>query len=201
VIIVLFLPFESEKPYLIYAKDDSGMQGAPALHIPAVWTGAMGRDVERIARELLDFQGGVTDTSTLIYLERLGKLELAAHNFSLWIIPQVVEEYGAVPCGIRLPEPVLSGPTDAVLCHVAQLLAQPVLSEDKQVLRNAQRRNIPHYNTLMIILALYARGMLTTESYDAVRLELPTFARYSPQVFAVGDAVFQALRQGRHHKK
>ncbi len=159
----------------------------------------MGRDSNRIATELLDFQGGVTDTSTLIYLQRLGKLELAARCFSLRIIPQVVEEYGAIPHGTHLQQLVPSGPTDAVLCTVAQRLAQPVLSEDKQVLREAQRRNIPHYNTLMIILALYARGMLTSASYDAIRRELPTFARYSPQVFAVGDAVFQALRQARNH--
>lgn len=155
------------------------------------------RDVTSLLTELHDFNGGVADTSTLIYLERLGLLDLAARCFSLWIIPQVTVEYGATPKGTIPLASVPSGLTDEVLCQVAQRLGQPVLSEDRHVLRDARAGNLPYYNTLMIILALCVHGNLAIGSYSEIRRDLLTFARYGPQVVSVGDAVFGALQQSR----
>jgi len=153
------------------------------------------RDVESLLTELHGFKGGVADTSTLIYLERLGLLDLAARCFSLWIIPQVTVEYGATPKGTIPLVSVPSGLADEVLCRVAQILRQPVLSEDRHILRDARACNLPYYNTLMIILALCVHGNLAIGSYGEIRRELLTFARYGPQVVSVGDAVFRALQQ------
>jgi hypothetical protein len=145
--------------------------------------------------ELHSFNGGVADTSTLIYLERLGLLDLAARCFSLWIIPQVTVEYGTTPTGTILLTSGPSGLADEVLCQVAQILRQPVLSEDRHVLRDARACNLPYYNTLMIILAFCVRGHLAIGSYGEIRRDLLTFARYGPQVVSMGDAVFRALEQ------
>jgi hypothetical protein len=73
------------------------------------------------------------------------------------------------------------------------MLGVPVLSEDGKVLRAARARHLPYYNTLMIILALCAQGDLALAAYDDIRRDLLGFARYSPQVVAVGDSVFAAL--------
>ncbi len=153
------------------------------------------KDIESLLAELHGFRGGIADTSTLIYLERLGLLELAARCFSLWIIPQVTVEYGATPKGTLPLVSVPSGLADEVLCQVAQRLRQPVLSEDRHVLRDARACNLPYYNTLMIVLALCVHGNLARGSYSEIRRDLLTFARYSPQVVSVGDAVFGAWQQ------
>ena len=155
----------------------------------------MSRDVDLLLAELQDFRGGIADTSTLIYLERLELLSLVAQSFCLFIIPQVATEYGATPAGTLPLTAVPSGPADTVLCQAAQMLGQPVLSEDRQILRAARARHLPFYNTLMIILALCAQGDLALAAYEDIRRGLLVFARYGPQVIAVGDAVFQALRQ------
>jgi len=154
-------------------------------------------DQKTILRELLGLRGGVVDTSTLIYLERLGLLPLAAHSFSLLLIPQVIAEYGCCPEGCTLTPATAIGTTDEQLCRVAQSLAQPVLSEDRQVLRRARSLDLSFYNTLMLVLALCAQDTLPLADYPDLRNHLCAFARYSPAVIATGDTVYQAL----HHSQ
>ncbi len=150
-------------------------------------------DQASLLRELHAFRGGVIDTSTLIYLERLGMLSRTARCFSFLLIPQVVAEYGAQPEGMVLAAASCSGTTDETLCQTAHALGQPVLSEDKQVLRRARALNLCFYNTLMIVLALCAQGDLPLNTFPELRHKLHSFSRYNPGVFAVGDAVYEAL--------
>jgi hypothetical protein len=148
-----------------------------------------------LLRELHLLRGGVTDTSTLIYLERLDLLPQAARCFSLQLIAQVVSEYGGQPEGAVLVAAPCVGTTDEALCQAAHSLGQPVLSEDKQVLRRARALNLSCYNTLMIVLALCAQKHLPLAVFPQLRERIATFARYSPAVMAVGDGVYQALRR------
>jgi hypothetical protein len=150
-----------------------------------------------LLHKLQAFQGGVADTSTLIYLERVGLLPHAARCFSLLLIPQVVAEFGTQPKGTVLVAAVGCGTTDAILCQTAQALGQPVLSEDKQVLRRARALNLSFYNTLMIVLAFCTQNRLPLVAFPTIRDELCTFAHYSPAVVAVGDALYQSLRPVR----
>jgi hypothetical protein len=150
-------------------------------------------DQASLLRELQAFRGGVIDTSTLIYLERLGLLPRTTRCFSLLLIPQVVAEYGAQPEGAVLMAGPCSGTTDEALCQTAHALQQPVLSEDKQVLRRARALNLSFYNSLMIILALCSQGHLPLNIFPELRDKLYAFSRYSPGVLAVGDAVYEAL--------
>mgnify|MGYP001290611368 CR=1 FL=1 len=150
-------------------------------------------DQKAVLRELRGLRGGVVDTSTLIYLERLKLLPLATRSFSLLLIPKVIAEYGSCPEGCRLTPAAGSGTTDEQLCRVAQRLAQPVLSEDRQVLRQARALHLSFYNTLMLLLALCAQSRLPPIAFPDLRDRLCTFARYGPEVIAVGDAVYQTL--------
>lgn len=154
-------------------------------------------DQRAVLRELRGLRGGVVDTSTLIYLERLELLSLASRSFSLLLIPQVVAEYGCCPEGCTLAPAASTGATDAQLCRVAQSLAQPVLSEDRQVLRRARALDLSYYNTLMLVLALCAQDILPLADYPDLRNHLYAFARYSPAVIAAGDAVHRALVRSR----
>ncbi|MDR2551092.1 MAG: hypothetical protein LBD10_12925 [Desulfobulbus sp.] len=146
-----------------------------------------------IVRQLQALRGGVADTSTLIYLERLALLPLALGAFDLLLIPQVIAEYGLRPAGAIVVPASGTGPTDQLICRTAQALAQPVLSEDRQVLRHACRLDLDHYNTLMLVLALCAQKYLPMASYPAHRQSLCAFARYGAKVLAVGDAVYREL--------
>ncbi len=150
-----------------------------------------------LVRELQTFRGGVADTSTLIYLERVGLLPPAARCFSLLLIPQVAAEYGARPDGTLPVTAVGGGATDTLVCQTAQALGWPVLSEDKQVLCRARALNLRYYNTLMIVLALCAQDRLPLAAFPSIRDSLCAFARYGPAVVAAGDALYRRLAQAR----
>jgi hypothetical protein len=151
--------------------------------------------------ELQTLKGGLADTSTLIYLERLDLLSLAARSFSLRLIPQVTTEYGANPQQTVLVPVTGPGTTDELLCRTAQILGIPVLSEDKQVLRRARMLGLSFYNTLMLLLALCAQGYLSIADFPPLRDRLCSFARYGPEVVAIGDAVYGALLQSPQMKQ
>lgn len=146
-----------------------------------------------ILRALQTMDCGVIDTSTLIYLERLGLLPLTSRAFKLHVIPQVAVEYGGMPAAtVPVPSPG-TGPTDELLCQAAYRLGLPVLSEDRRVLRRANALHLPSYNTLMIVLALCVQGSLPTEAFPMYRQHLRSFARYGRQIFATGDRLFDIL--------
>jgi hypothetical protein len=149
-----------------------------------------------LLRELHLLRGGITDTSTLIYLERLGLLPQTARCFSLLLIAQVVTEYGGNRKVLFLwPHPASEQRMKPSAGRLT--LGQPVLSEDKQVLRRARALNLSCYNTLMIVLALCAQKHLPLAVFPELRQRIAAFSRYSPAVMAVGDAVYQALRRSR----
>ena len=150
---------------------------------------------DQMVEELRGLQGGVIDTSTLIYGEHLHLLPLLAQQLRLVLIPQVVAEFGSHPHEMDLVPGTAQGTTDEVLLHTAIELHLPLSSEDGRLLRRARARQHPHYNSLMLLLALLVQGQITLAEYDRLHAVLVQVARYSPAVLAWGQALLQALMQ------
>ena len=144
--------------------------------------------------ELSSLPGGVADTSTLIYLERLRLLQLAAQSLRLVVIPQVVREFGTQPKGDLAVIEAPPGPADQVVWQMAAALRLPVLTEDRGIIQKARKAGLPYYNALMVVLALHLQGFLNAKDCREALNQLPGFARYSPRVVAVGEAVWAAIR-------
>ena len=147
-------------------------------------------DPALIISELKIFQGGVADTSTLIYMEGIELLELCSRTFRLLVIPEVIAEFGR-----PLPECTLCGGgsignADRSVVRLALERGVPVLSEDKALLMSADRLGLPYYNSLMIVLALLFQKKLGLDAYHRAYNELVGIARYSPAVLQVGRQVF-----------
>ncbi len=152
-------------------------------------------DCAPVLAELRALRGGLIDTSTLIYGERLQVLPLLARQWCLVTIPQVVAEFGRHPEQMELLNGPHAGSTDEVLLATAIDLRLPLLSEDGRLLRRARARQHPHYNSLMLLLALLVQGQITLAEYDRLHAVLVQVARYSPAVLAWGQALLQALMQ------
>lgn len=144
--------------------------------------------------ELRQLRGGVVDTSTLIYLERLRLLDQAAQTFRLVVIPQVLREFGMQPLAALITIEAQAGPADMVVCQIATALNLPVLTEDKGIIRAARQAGLPYYNAMMVLLALHAQGCLDPTGCRSAIDQLVGFARYSRQVIAMGEAIWTALR-------
>ena len=134
------------------------------------------------------------DTSTLIYLDRLELLERVTAVFSVATIAGVIREFGWSPEGVTVYS-TGKGATDLLLVKRAVLLNAVVLTEDKKVLRDAERHGLEYYNTLMIVLALYCREEIGREQCGGLLAQLKNFAHYSKDVWAYGEKVFALLVQ------
>ena len=147
-------------------------------------------DPEQILDELKKFQGGVADTSTLIYLDRINLLPRVSKFFQLLITPDVVREFGRPPAGCILCGETCVGDADQAVLQLATELRLPVLSEDRQLLMSSRGLGLKYYNTLMILLALLHQQKLSLAEYQRAYSFLRKIARYSPAVWQVGEQVF-----------
>lgn len=132
------------------------------------------------------------DTSTLIYLDRIGLLDSVIQVFSPLTIPQVILEFGRHPAGLALCE-APGGETDRLLVQAAADMGAVVLSEDRQLLRAARRGGLRYYNSLMLVLALYSRREISHIRCEELLDRLWSFARYSEQVRNCGQQLFERL--------
>ena len=147
-------------------------------------------DPEKIVSELKMFQGGVADTSTLIYLDSIDLLLTAGRVFQLLVPPDVVQEFGDPLPGCMICGMECNGNADRAVVQLALERSMPVLSEDRQLLKHSRRLGLQYYNTLMILLALLHQQKLTLDDYQKAYFSLRGTARYSPAVWQVGQQVF-----------
>jgi hypothetical protein len=147
-------------------------------------------DSEQILEELKKLHGGVADTSTLIYLDRIKLLPLVCEFYQLQIPLDVVQEFGRAPAGGILCGETYVGGADQAVLEMATELHLPVLSEDRQLLMSSRFLKLKYYNTLMILLALLLQKRISPAEYERAYASLRETARYSPAVWQVGEQVF-----------
>lgn len=147
-------------------------------------------DPEKILSELHVLRGGVADTSTVIYLERLHLLAQAGEFLQLLLPPDVVLELGWFPKGCVISGELCAAGADKAVLSLAVEHHMPVLSEDRRLLMAGRRLGVKHYNTLMILLALLIQEKLCLEEYRRAHSSLREIARYNSAVWQVGEKVF-----------
>jgi hypothetical protein len=69
----------------------------------------------------------------------------------------------------------------------------PVISEDKDLLKQLNKQGFPHFNALMMVYFLFFKGMITPPDCRALLAQLKTFARYSQQIWTYGHVVAERL--------
>jgi len=151
------------------------------------------RALHQVCSELQGLCGGIADTSTLIYLDTLEILEFTGQWLDFLLIPQVVAEFGHLPPGMQVVPAAEATTTDKAVLQTALALKMPVFSEDGQLLRRARYLHHPHYNCLMLLTSLYARGIFPEPEFQRLREDLLSFARYSHRVVSYADQVLHTL--------
>jgi hypothetical protein len=157
----------------------------------------MTMDIKTTLQNLQQFKGGVIDTSTLIYLERLGLLNRMATLYRLLVVPQVVQEYDRpLPAQVICVE-APSGTADQAICPVASDHRLAVLSDDKHVLTSARSAGLVYFNTLMLLLVMLYHEQLPVLQCRMLFLDLFSFARYGGDVRNFGEQLEHILRDKR----
>ena len=143
--------------------------------------------INNTIKQFVILDKALIDTSSIIYLSKLLLFDRLTNIIQIFVIPEVKEEYGILPEGIRLlGKADMSEPADEMLIHSAHKLKLPVISEDKKILINAQKLNIPFFNTLIMLNFLIFKRELKNFEYEDYLQQLQLFARYSPRIWQYG---------------
>jgi hypothetical protein len=143
---------------------------------------------------LSSLSSAIIDTSSLIYLSKINCLTLLAGSCKLFTIPDVVKEYGGLIGDIEIVNaPPYKMITDQKLVRICIANKLPVISEDKKLLLDAQKKNIPYYNTLMVLNFLLLKNKINREEYAVLLEKLKTVARYGKDVWRFGAEVNKVI--------
>lgn len=138
-----------------------------------------------------NLDSAVIDASSIIYMKKAGFMDIAAKNIHLHVPRIIIVE--AKYADFSFTEHELEGfnesSADMQCVLLAHKLMVPVISEDKKVLRQTSLRNLPYYNSLMILNFLLFKKIITPEKFDKLLSGLLLVARYSPFVLSYGESV------------
>jgi len=143
-----------------------------------------------LAKELRMLAGGVVDTSTLIYLDRISLLGRVCSCLSLNMPLQVQDEFGHCPAGCKVVAGCNGLGADGAVVRMAQAAGNPVFSDDRLLLMAARSAGLSYYNTLMLLVALLLQEKISVSRYQKACSDLQRIAHYSDAVWAVGSEVF-----------
>lgn len=139
---------------------------------------------------LSSLSSAVIDSSSLIYLSKINCLPLLAKSCKLFTISDVVNEYGENISDIAIIDvPMENGDTDQKLIRICVTDKLTLISEDKKLLLDAQKKNIPYFNSLMMLNFLLLKHKMGRKEYAIMLEKLKTVARYGMDVWGFGAEV------------
>ena len=143
-----------------------------------------------VVARLSSLSSAIIDTSSLIYLSKINCLPLLIRACKLFTIPDVTEEFGNDIDGIAIiKDSVDTMETDQKLIQICITNKLPLISEDRKLLREAERYNLPYYNSLMILNFLLVKKKIRRKEYASLLEKLKSVARYGKDVWKFGELV------------
>jgi len=151
---------------------------------------------KKIINEFNKLKKIIIDTSSIIYFQRINIWENVSEVVTIFTIPEILKEYGYPLPDINIIESKnIQGDNDRKLIFQASKFKIPLVSEDKKILREMKKRNIPFFNTLMILNFLYFKNKINNREYVFYLEELKNIAFYNEEVWKFGKKVYNKLSQ------
>jgi len=144
--------------------------------------------------QFTQLQAACIDASSLIYCSKIGLLDLLQQSLRLYTLPEIIAETRFQHLNLTLipSTPSESGADQKLFfCAIQQQL--PLISEDKQLLRQAEQHGLHYYNTLMMLNFLLYQRLMAQEEYHAYLNKLRPIARYSPAIWHYGAQVYELI--------
>lgn len=155
----------------------------------------MNKNVQNDIRKLKNLEMAIIDSSSLIYLEKLDLLDTASRTIRLFVPATVFDEINFNVSRIRKVEcqEEKHSSTDKQVLTLAKRMHCPLISEDKKILQKARREGLDYFNTLMVILLLYLRRLLSKQATEEKWKQLKQIAWYEDWIWAYGQEVFDKI--------
>ena len=151
---------------------------------------------EEILQAFEGLKKALIDTSSIIYIQKAGYLDVLNQTIDLNTIPEVISETKACITGIKLIQapnlPALSTDQKLIICAQENRLA--MISEDKGILTAMRKAGFDYYNALMVLNFMLYKKRIDDNRYRQYYRNLRTFARYSADVWEFGDQIYAAVK-------
>ncbi len=155
---------------------------------------------ESLHETLSEFQSlnkVLIDTSSIIYIIKTGFWALLTESIAVYTIPSVIQELGYPVQQINLLENSIEAEsTDSELVCQGIKLNLAILTEDKKIHSLARLHQLPHFNTLMILLYLLCKKKINQSTYHSLYAQLLSHAWYSQRVIDYSAAILNEIMQG-----
>ena len=153
-------------------------------------------DSDTILRALERLKTALIDTSSIIYIQKAGYLEVLSRTIQLYSIPEVISEAKTPVAGVALIHPSepssLSTDSRLISCALENKIA--MISEDKKILRAMRLAGVPYYNGLMMLNFLLLSKKIDDDGYRRYFSALKNIARYSEAVWEFGRDIYTAVK-------
>ena len=151
---------------------------------------------QEVLAQFKQLSKALIDASSIIYAHKAGFLNLLQANIELVATPEVIAEAGAEAADIEVLHcDTKSGSVDEKLVYCALKNNLPVISEDKEILSQLKRTNLPYFNVLMMLNYLVYLDAIDRDQYLQFYTSLQSFAWYSPKIWAHGKSVHRAIQK------
>jgi len=151
-------------------------------------------DVGKIKSQFLALENAVIDTSSIINIKKSHFLVDLQQQIKLHTINEVFSEYGIPVTAIKTHSINQTGQsTDQKVVALAVNYSFPIISEDKGILRAAQRHHLEYYNAVMMLEFLLFKKCVDTEKYQNSFDLLKGYCRYSSGIWDYIDKLHGLL--------
>ncbi len=153
------------------------------------------KDVLLTLKQFGELNKAVIDSSSIIYMERAGFLNLVTSMLEIYAPAPVMDETGLKDEGITVIRGLSDKAVtvDSLVVNCAFDMGAAVISDDRGVLKKAEALNITYYNSLMMLCLLLFRKEIGLADYTVFLNRLRSFARYSGFVYEYGEAVMREI--------
>ncbi len=137
----------------------------------------------------------VIDSCSWIYLDKLDLLDALLKEISLLVPAAVAQEIGYSGPQVVLKNSLYKRFTtaDTQVVALATYFNCALISDDKKVLLKAKRQEKDYFNSLMMILLLYERGILSEKQTEGKLRQLKQWARYEAAIWNYGRTLFSRM--------
>lgn len=153
---------------------------------------------EKVQKSLQEFRtltGAVIDSSSILYMNKANFLEILSTEINLSAPSQVKHEIDSDLKKINFfdfnNERGLD--TDDIIVISAYEKNLPVISDDKYILKYALEKNLPYFNSVMMLIFLFFCNKISLEELRSYQEKLYSFAYYSKQITNYAENILNII--------
>lgn len=158
---------------------------------------------QRLTKSIQEFNAinhAVIDSSSILYIYKSGFMSILSKQIKLISPEQVKNEINFTCEYVTFFEYNNSKnyDTDDIIVITATQKELPVISDDKYILKYASEKNLPYFNSIMMLIFLFFKKEINLDEFNSFQKNLYDFAYYSKKVVDYAENLFNVIKANQN---